>query len=225
MWSWSAPADAQSVTWQILPFPQIDWGGLQGQPATTNGNLVTLQGQPVRTVQSFSGPLRISYDVLVDSRISTDGGLQLFFVPTGLSSNLISPSMQFYFGYRNRSDEFDALFIQIVSSNGAGTRVWGDVPFSISAQTVYHHTIDVSATGELTWIVNNLTNSIPSTVKMPYEQFQLELQGWQPGGPTWSVSNFTVVPEPNAATLVALGLVSILFFVRGRRSKGTCSKS
>ena len=87
--------------------------------------------------------------------------------------------------------------INNVSSNGTGTQVWGDVPFSISAQTIYHHNvIDVSATGELTWIVNDLTNSIPSAVTVPFSQFQLELEGWQPSGPTWTVSNFTVVPEP-----------------------------
>jgi hypothetical protein len=84
----------------------------------------------------------------------------------------------------------------------------------MSVQTTYHNVIDVSATGELTWTINNLTNSIPSAVTVPFSQFQLEFEGWQPSGPTWTVSNFTVVPEPNAATLVALGVVSTLLFGR-----------
>jgi len=207
-------ANAQTVTWQILPFPDINWGGSHGQPATTNGNLIALQGQPVRTVDNFSGSVRISYDVMLNSRASSDGGLQLYFVPSGLSSNQLYPCLQLYFAYRNRTGESDALFMNSVSSNGTGTQVWGDVPFSISVQTTYHNVIDVSPTGELTWIVNNLTNSVPSTVTVPFSQFQLELEGWQPNGPTWTVSNFTVVPEPNAAPLVAFGVVSMLFFGR-----------
>src|SRR6266403_5105886 len=46
-------AQAQSITWQFLPFPQnSDWPGPQGTQAVTNGTQVTLQGWPVVTAQS-----------------------------------------------------------------------------------------------------------------------------------------------------------------------------
>ena len=80
MFACQTPANAQSVTWQILPFYKSDWPGSQGSPATTNGDVVSLHGQPVRTVQTFSGPLKISYDMQLNSRVSTDGNLQFFFV-------------------------------------------------------------------------------------------------------------------------------------------------
>jgi hypothetical protein len=219
MWAWNAPASAQSVTWQILPFFQSDWPGSQGQPATTNGNVITLHGQPVRTLQSFSGPLRISYDVSVDARISTDGALQFLFVPTGLASNLYGPNMKLSFVYQN-NPQSDVLRIDNVSSNSIATKLWGEVPFSISAQTVYHNTIDISATGDVTsWIINNVTNSIPSGVTIPFAQYKLELESWQPGGPTWTVSNFAVVPEPNTVTLVTASLAGLLL-IQGSKRRG-----
>ena len=190
------PTQAQSVTWQLLPLYQTDWPGPFGQPATTNGNLITLYGQPVRTVQSFSSPVRISYDVLLPARTTTDGGLQMFFIPTGLASNQIIPDLLLYMTYRNYAP---GDILQIVS-NGSAV-LWGDVPFSITAQTTYHVTIDVSASGGLTWIINNITNSIPNTVTVPYNPFQLELQGWQPGD-VWQVSNFTVTPVSTCPSIV-----------------------
>jgi len=208
---------ARAVTWQILPFPDNNWGGSHGQPASTNDNIIALYGQPVRSVETFSGPLKISYDVSLDSRAKTDGGLQFYFVPTGLSSNLLYPCLQLYYGYRNTPGGSDALLINTVSSDGKGTQVWGEVPINIVAQTTNHHIIEVSATGELTWIVNDLTNSIPGTVAVPFGEFQLELQGWQPGGPTWTVSNFAVVPEPSTALLMITGLLSLAFVNRSRR--------
>lgn len=218
IWGRVTLATAQSVTWQILPFQQSDWPDGQGSPASTNGNVIALHGQPVRTVQTFSGgPLKISYDAVLDSRSSTDGGLQFIFVPSGLASNVLRPALVLYFGFRNTPGLLDALYITSISSNGTGTQVWGEVPFSISVQTVYHNEIDVSPSGGLTWIVNSQTNSIPGSVTIPFAQYQLEMESWQPGGPTSfgptvTVSNFSAVPEPCTAALVTVGLMGMLFY-------------
>jgi hypothetical protein len=208
------PVQGQSVTWPILPFPSADsdWTGPFGQPATTNGGLLTLQGQPLRTVQSFSCPLHISYDVVLPARTTSDGGLQLNFIPTGLASNKVSPNLLLYLVYRNYAPG-DSM--QILS-NGAAV-LWENGISSIVTQTVYHVSVDVSASGGLIWAVNNLTNSIPNTVLVPFNPFQLELEGWQPQD-VWKVSNFSVVPEPATVTLVGVGLMSIGIVIRRRRS-------
>jgi hypothetical protein len=202
------PASAEPVTWQILPFYQSDWLGSQGSPATTNGDVISLHGQPVRTVQSFSGgSLKISYDVMLSARDSTDGTLQFAFVPSGLASNSIHPGMALDFSYINGGTDNLAMW-NLLSNDGA-TQLWGDVPFSISAQTVYHHEIIISSLGRLTWIVDNETNSIPSGITIPFPSYQLELQGWQPGGPTWTITNFDVsafVEAPNG--LVSYGFTT-----------------
>ncbi len=212
--AWCTPSQGEQVTWQILPFPDSNWPGPFGQPATTNGNLITLQGQPVRTLQTFSGPLRISYDVVLAFRptgFGDDGSLQFFFLPPGETPTQSSPNVGLYMQFWNfRPDGLS------IATNNIDT-VWGVVPFSISAQTVYHVTIDVSEIGGLTWTIDNLTNSIPSTVVVPYSQFQLQIQGWQPGD-TWQVSNFAVVPEPSTVALTSAGLLGLLVVIRRRRS-------
>jgi hypothetical protein len=219
MWFWSAPANAQSVTWQILPFPQINWGGSQGQPATTNGNLITLQGQPVRTVQSFSGPLRISYDVVLDARATSDGALELFLIPPGTPTTQMLPSMGIFMIFRNSGG--DGLMIY-TNSGGSLAPAMDEIPFSLNAQTLYHVTLDISANGSIRSVINNQTNTIPDTVTVPYPQYQLELQGWQPDD-VWHISNVIAVPEPRAVTLVVFGLASILCLVRRNGSQAPCN--
>ena len=207
--SWSTPANAQSVDWQLLPFFQSDWGGSHGQAAVTNGNVVTLYGQPVRTVQTFSGAKRISYDVFLPARNGTDGNLQFLFMPTGVATDLITPNLKLQMSYDNLGGS-DGL---MVSSNDTAV-LWNQASFSISAQTTYHCVIDVSAAGNLTWIINNATNSLPGTIKVPYSSYKLEFEGWQPGN-VWQVSNFAVVPEPTTVILVAFGL-GLLGVIRRR---------
>jgi hypothetical protein len=115
-----------------------------------------------------------------------------------------------------------------IAPSNVVTQVWGTVPFSLSAQTTYHHIIDISGTGDVTsWIINNVTNSIPSGMTIPFAQYQLEFESWQPGpdGPTWTVSNFAVVPEPNTATLVTASLLGIMLLLRGIKRAGSVGKS
>src|SRR5712675_1961501 len=96
--SWVASTHAQTVTWQDLPWPaDQNWGGPQGSPAVTNGNQITLTGQDVLSAQTFTGPLTISYDALLPSKTTVDGGLNLLFVPPGESTNLVaSPDLTLY---------------------------------------------------------------------------------------------------------------------------------
>ena len=87
---WVMSVSAQSVTWQILPWPDNqDWPGPRGSAATTNDNQIVLTGQDVLSVQAFSAPLTISYDVLLPAKSTADGIFELFFVPTGEPTNLL----------------------------------------------------------------------------------------------------------------------------------------
>jgi hypothetical protein len=211
LWSWGTPANAQSTIWEVLPFPDSDWGGSHGQPATTNGGIVTLNGRPVRTVQSFSGPLKITYDLFLPARTTDDGLFSLLFVPSTLASNLTSPNIKLSMEYRNfGSDDL------LVNQNDSGI-LW-TTPFNVMTQTVYHCAIELSVAGNLTWAINNLTNSIPSSITVPYSSYKLELVGWQPGT-IWQVSNFAAIPEPSTAILVTMG-IGWLVAVRRRKNAG-----
>jgi hypothetical protein len=53
---WAVSAQPQSVTWQILPWPDdANWLGPHGSPALTNRNQITLTGQVVLSAESFFG--------------------------------------------------------------------------------------------------------------------------------------------------------------------------
>jgi hypothetical protein len=127
---------AQSVTWQILPFPtESNWPGPRGAPAVTNGNVVTLDGQPVRTVETFTPPITISYDMMLQARATSDGYLSLRFTPPTQTTADPLPATQVFTIYRNGGQ--DVLRIDQDTSSG-GPTVWGEVPFAVSAQTNYH---------------------------------------------------------------------------------------
>ena len=161
----------------------------------------------MRTVQTFTPPVTISYDMSLDARSTSDGYLDLFFIPLGEGTGNPDPATQMFTIYRNGGQ--DALRIDQTNSNG-DTVVWGEVPFSVSAETNYHVAITVSAAGQLTWTINGEAYSITSNVTVPFNPFQLQVESWQPGD-TWQVSNFTVTTPPTCPNITGTwtGRVSV----------------
>src|SRR5882724_1290675 len=149
--AWVVSTHAQPVTWQDLPWPaDQNWGGPQGQPAVTNGNQITLTGQDVLSVQSFNGPLTISYDVLLPAKSTTDGAFEFFFVPTGEgTSNLPNPDIQLQMGESQSGNDY-----LIVDKDHGASTLWGVNPFSLNTQTVYHVSISLAANGQVGWSIN-----------------------------------------------------------------------
>ena len=212
--SWVASTHAQTVTWQDLPWPDdSNWGGPRGQPAVTNGNQITMTGQDVRSVQSFAGPLTISYDLFLPSKTTTDGGFYLIFAPIGQPTNLLAnPSIELYMTFSTvTSDQMYAF------KDRSTPNLFGPYPFTVNAQTVYHTTVDVANNGQVDWTVNGQTIPLSNSVVVPYSSYQLRLSSWQPTQ-VWQVNNFTVVPEPATVTLLGAGLVGLFVVVRRRKS-------
>jgi hypothetical protein len=212
--SWVALTHAQTVTWQDLPWPaDQDWPGPQGSPAVTNGNQITLTGQDVLSVQSFSGPLTISYDVLLPVKSTTDGSFETYFVPTGEGiSNGPNPDVELLMNESQSGNDF----LTATKNHGANT-LWGNNPYSINTQTVYHISIGIAANGQVDWSINGNDVGLSNSVVVPYSSFQVRLSSWQPTQ-DWQVSNFVVVPEPATVTLLSTGLVGLFVVVRRRRS-------
>jgi hypothetical protein len=214
--AWSLPTLAQAVTWQDLPFPQdSSWPGSQGSPATTNGNQVTLQGQPVRSTQSFTWGSTFTFKTVLDSRpgsSSDDGSFEFNMIPLGQATNV---GLTSYTGLFMQWWNFqpDALgFYQSGSQSGSF------VTFGIVAQKTNQVTIAVSGTGLLTWTIDGQTYSNgPQTV--PFSQFQLQVTGWQPTD-TYHMIDFAAVPEPGTLTLAGPGLAVLLAAARRCKSSG-----
>jgi hypothetical protein len=172
-----------------------------------------MTGQDVRSVQSFAGPLTISYDLFLPSKTTTDGGFYLIFAPIGQPTNLLAnPSIELYMTFSTvTSDQMYAF------KDRSTPNLFGPYPFTVNAQTVYHTTVDVANNGQVDWTVNGQTIPLSNSVVVPYSSYQLRLSSWQPTQ-VWQVNNFTVVPEPATVTLLGAGLVGLFVVVRRRKS-------
>ena len=205
---------ARAVTWQDLPFPQNSgWPGSQGSPATTNGNQVTLQGQPVRSTQTFTWGTTFTFKTVLDGRPNSptdDGAFEFNMIPLGQATNLDLTSYTF----------LDMAWWNFQPDGGniyqSGPQVGSTVPFGIVAHKTNQVTIAISGTGLLTWIIDGQTLS-SGTVTMPYSQFQVQILGWQPTD-TYHMIDFTAVPEPGTLTLAGLGLVVLIAAARRCKS-------
>ena len=68
------PSSGRLVEWEVLPFP-LDSHGHEGQAATIHGTDILLQGNPVRSLTSYTLPLTIDCEFELEERTTTDGGL------------------------------------------------------------------------------------------------------------------------------------------------------
>lgn len=181
---WALPAHSQTITWLDLPWPiNQNWGGPEGSPATTNGNVITLTGQDVLSIQSFSGPVTISYNVTLTSETTSDGAFEFFFVPTGVASNTLpNPDVELQMGFNPGN-------VQAQTNHGAA--IMFSSAYTINPPAVFSNVIAVAANGVVSWAINGQDLGLSNSVVMPYSSFQIRLSSWQPTQ-VWQVSDFTV---------------------------------
>jgi len=191
-------AHAQSITWEILPWPaNQNWPGPRGNPAITNGNEVILTGQDVLSVQTFTAPLSVSFDVVLAAKSTTDGAFELFFVPTGEPTSLLpNPDIELFWGESQSGNDY--LEVQ---QNHSGPYIWGPVSYPLTPGTQYHMTVNVATNGQVSWAINGVDVGLGTSVVVPYPSFQIRLSSWQPTQ-VWEVTNFTLGAASTCPNLV-----------------------
>lgn len=180
-----------TTAWQILPFPtDSDWPSWQGQPCLIEGGTIIFEGRSVRSQGSFAQPATVSMDIMLDQRQADDGYLQVQLLPAGQPIDVGTSNATILFMiYRNPGNPYGGDVLRIDQETGGGSQtVWGEVPFSVVAGTIYHLQITVASSG-LTFNINGQTYTTGLVV--PYATFQIQLQGWQPTN-RWFVNNISV---------------------------------
>lgn len=211
-------AHSQSVTWQALPFPtDSDWPGPKGQPAIVTAAEVVLDGRPARTLQTFTRPVRIDCDAVLDARNTTDGAFWMFLIPPGESVNTgsFTNSVYFQLGFSNVGQ--DVLAIARKHNPSPDTILYSAI-YPVIAQTTNHVTLGVAADGQVSLTFNGQSRPVPNTATVSFSQFQIEIEGWQPDA-FWHVSHFTVTPEQTTLAISCPTTVTV------NADPGQCSAS
>lgn len=210
--AWTEPASSQGVTWQAMPFPaNSGWPGPFGSPATITANQVVLQGRPVRSLETYSGPFSFSCNLTLSNNGAGQGGLSLNFMPPGEPTNL-DLTGHFFFDMTYGDSYGSQLQLW---NGGSDVELWSNA-FAFAAGTTYQLRMGVAANGALSLSVNGQPYSLPNTATLPFSQFQLQMLGWQPAN-TWTTDSFAVVPEPATGMLVGIGLAGCATVFRRRK--------
>jgi hypothetical protein len=216
MFVWLSSAVGQTVTWQALPFPiTSNWPGPTGQLASITSTGIVLQGQPVRTVESFAAPFTINCDFELASRFTDDGAFTLYLLQPGQPTNTdptVGLALQIIYSNTGAFGSVDRL--EIVQLGGQG--LWSNLTFHVVGGTTYHLTLQVLQTGGLNLDIDGTPYPISGNVAYGYADAQIQLGGWQPND-TWTASHFTLVPEPSAALLLTASLAGLAALIRRRR--------
>ena len=184
------PSSGRLVEWEVLPFP-LDSHGHEGQAATIHGTDILLQGNPVRSLTSYTLPLTIDCEFELEERTTTDGGLW-FHVLNATDPRDLEPqqfvmlAMGYAQGSESRTGE---LSVWKSNTNNRDPLVWGRTPFSFEAGRTYQLRWELRSDG-MKFTINGQMFDIPN-VTFPWEKLQVRIRGHQPNN-RWHVRNLVV---------------------------------
>jgi hypothetical protein len=187
----------RNITWVVLPWPRnCDWPGSRGEPAKVVEDGIILHGQPVRTREHFTLPVTVECEVKLEEDPANDGFFLVRVFPAGEAVPLDleqDECFEFVMGYRKPAAGTgqDALSIQHrwqVRPSRFKT-VWGETPFPLSAGEPYKLKLELLA-DKMRITINDRTFEAEG-VAIPYKEFQIQLDSWQPAN-RWRLRHLIV---------------------------------
>ena len=73
---------SRSLVWDVVNLKDNDWSGSPREVPVIEGEDLVLRGKEVRTRDTYSAPITVEFDAMLEQRVAADGALTCEFVPT-----------------------------------------------------------------------------------------------------------------------------------------------
>jgi len=185
----ATPSRPQPLAWDVVNLKDNDWSGPPRQMPVIEGDDLVLRGQEVRTQRTYSAPVTVEFDVMLEERLANDGYLTCLFVPaTQAVDRDLERGLMLQFRY-DRSGDWMSVYELFQHRPIYQGKDWSNSPLTIKPGSWHHLKYEAEKDGLRITVDGQPYNS--GGVVVPYDTFYIELSGWQPTN-RWHVRNFSV---------------------------------
>ncbi len=172
------PSGGVTVEWEALPFPKdSDWPGPKGERARIGDEEVVLLGQPVRTRGTFTSPVTVECELVLEGLDTNDGAVWLAFVPEDSPGHLDPRgAVTVALGYQQRDGSGGQLTLE--PPDRRQVRLTTE-KFNIQPGHPYRLRIELQPRGVKVVLDDGEFES--ADISAPAGRFYLRVMGWQPG--------------------------------------------
>jgi hypothetical protein len=182
-------ARPQPLAWDVVSLKDDDWHGSPRQAPLIEGEDVVLRGQDIRTQHSYSAPVTVEFDAMLESRVADDGALTCEFVP---STQAVDREPERHVQVLLQYDQHgEAVSVQERFQRWPTQKykTWSRAPLSIKPGSWHHMKYEVMK-GGLNITVDGQAYGSGGAV-VPHKAFYVYLLSWQPTS-RWHVRNFWI---------------------------------
>jgi hypothetical protein len=143
----------------------------------------------MRTQQSYSVPITIEFDAMLEEMRASDGALSCGFVPAGQPADRdVERAIHVSWQY-NQNGQTLLVVERFQRWPTHENKTWLETPLAIEPGNWHHIKFEVTKDGLHIWIDDHAYDSGGASV--PYDRFFIYMSGWQPSN-RWHVRNFVI---------------------------------
>lgn len=180
---------SRSLVWDVVNLKDNDWSGSPREVPVIEGEDLVLRGKEVRTRHTYSAPITVEFDAMLEQRVATDGALTCEFVPTTQAVDQdLERGVIVRFHYDDKGDAL-SVYERFQRRPTPQGKNWSRTSLSIKPGSWHHMKYEVLKDGLHIWIDDHAYDAGGATVS--YDRFYIYVSGWQPTD-RWHVRNFVV---------------------------------